>query len=114
HKISAMAKQFVNDSQNGLVKGRVDGLDQDSLRSLANQIMNTPGIRAVILGSSPDGVKASLVVATSGEVDSRAIVKSVGPLIQGGGGGSEKICLAGGKSAERLDEAISQAFSMLA
>ena len=47
----------------GVVVARRDGLDPDHLRDLAQTTRPPAGLRAVVLGGSPDGTKATLAVS---------------------------------------------------
>ena len=46
-----------------MVVARRDGLDPDHLRDLAQTVRTTAGLRAVVLGGSPDGTRANLAVS---------------------------------------------------
>ena len=97
----------------GLVVGRRDGLAPDALRSLAQSVQRRSGARAVVLGGSADGAKVAVAVATGDEVDATALVRQVAPIVGGGGGGSPHLALAGGRTPERLDEALAEARRIL-
>ena len=66
-----------------------------------------------VLGGSANG-QATLLVAASRDLagegfDAVAVVKSVGVLIGGGGGGRADLAQAGGRDATRLDDALREA-----
>ena len=96
---------------------RRDGLDPDALRDLAQTVRTTAGLRAVVLGGSPDGTKASLAVSAdrSGDdpVHAGELVKQIAPLLGGGGGGSPEMAVAGGKDPSGLDRALDEARRVL-
>ena len=50
----------------GIVVARRDQVEVDDLRTLAQAILRHDGVRAVVLGGSPDGAKAAIVAATGG------------------------------------------------
>ena len=50
---------------NGVVVARRDGLVQDQLRDLALAVRDHVGIKAVVLGGSPEHGKAALVAVVS-------------------------------------------------
>jgi alanyl-tRNA synthetase len=58
-------------------------------------------------------VKVALAVATGGEPDARAVVKAAGAIINGGGGGSPEVALAGGRDLSRLADALDEARRLL-
>jgi alanyl-tRNA synthetase len=109
----AVANELSATADNGVVVSQQDGLDPDGLRSLAQAVLRHDGVTAVALGGSPDGVKVSLVVATGGAPNATEVVRALGPIIGGGGGGSAELALAGGKDASRLEDALAEARRLL-
>ncbi len=102
----------------GVVVARRDGLGPDELRDLAQSTRNLAGLRAVVLGGSPDGSKASLAVAVdrsiAGPEHAGELVKQVAPFLGGGGGGSPEVAVAGGKDPAGIDRALDVARRALA
>ncbi|MDA8359527.1 MAG: alanine--tRNA ligase [Actinomycetota bacterium] len=109
-KASALAGEAGVD---GLVVSRQDGYVADDLRDLAQAICRRHGIRSVVLGGSPDGVRVSLVAVTRGDPDAGALVKEIAALVGGGGGGSRQLGVAGGRDVAKLDAALDQARQLL-
>ena len=97
----------------GVVVARRDGVEPDALRGLAQAVLRHDAVRAVVLGGSPDGVKVALAVATGGQPDATELVRSLGALVGGGGGGTPEVGLAGGKDPGRLDDALAEAQRLL-
>ncbi|HEX3980389.1 MAG TPA: alanine--tRNA ligase [Acidimicrobiales bacterium] len=97
----------------GVVVVRRDGLDPDALRDLAQAVRTSAGLRAVVLGGSPDGAKASLAVSAdpSGPdpVHAGELIRRVAPLLGGGGGGSPEMAVAGGRDPGGIDRALDEA-----
>ena len=62
-EILAEAASLAAAAVDGAVVARRDGLSADLLRDLAQRAVQTGGLRAVVLGGSTDGGRASLVVA---------------------------------------------------
>jgi alanyl-tRNA synthetase len=91
------------------VVARQDGLDSKALQSLAQAVRRHDDVRAVVLGGSPDGAKVALAAATGGEPDAVGLVRALGAIVGGGGGGSPELALAGGKDPSRIDEALDEA-----
>jgi alanyl-tRNA synthetase len=99
----------------GVVVARRDKVEGKELQSLAEAILRHDGVRAVVLGGSADGAKVSIAVATGGTPDAVELVKHLGPIVGGGGGGrpGSPSALAGGKDPARLDEALAEARRLL-
>jgi alanyl-tRNA synthetase len=114
-ELQAEAGSLVGEAVDGAVVARRDGLTPDQLRDLAQAVRTKGGLRAVVLGGSPDGVKASVAVAVerngSGEGGLHAgdLVKQIAPLLGGGGGGKPDVAVAGGKDPSGIDGALDEA-----
>jgi len=91
---------------------RVEGLGPQEMRELADSLRGKLNSGVVVLGRSEAG-KASLLVAVTADLKKRLpagdLVRSLGRIIGGGGGGRPDMAEAGGKNPERLDEALRQA-----
>ena len=97
----------------GVVVARRDKMDVDDLRSLAQAILRHDGVTAVVLGGSPDGAKAAIVAATGGTPDANQLVRTLGPMVGGGGGGSPEVATAGGKDPSGIEAALAEAQRLL-
>ncbi|SED27457.1 alanyl-tRNA synthetase [Nocardioides exalbidus] len=96
-----------------VVAHRADGAGGGDVRNLAMDVrgrlpQGEPGV-VVIIGNA-DG-KVSVVAATNDEARSRGLsagdlVKAVGPLLGGKGGGKDDVAQGGGTDASRIDEAL--------
>jgi alanyl-tRNA synthetase len=97
----------------GVVVARRDGLDPDQLRDLAQATRSVAGLRAVVIGGSPDGDRAAVAASTdpraAAPVNAGVLVKEVAPLLGGGGGGSAEVAVAGGKDPSGIDRALEEA-----
>ncbi|MFZ0249543.1 MAG: alanine--tRNA ligase, partial [Acidimicrobiales bacterium] len=89
----------------GVVVARRDKVGQDDLRSLAQAILRHDGVRAVVLGGSPDGKSAAIVAVTGGTPDATQLVRTLGKMVGGGGGGSAELATAGGKDPAGIEAA---------
>jgi alanyl-tRNA synthetase len=91
---------------------RVDDMDPQEMRELADDLRRDLPSGVVVLGRSSGG-KASLLVAVTDDLKKRLpagdLVKALGKIIGGGGGGRPDMAEAGGKNPERLEEALQQA-----
>ncbi len=110
----AGAAELAAEAQDGRVVARRDGLTADELRTLAQAVHRRHGVRAVVLGGSPDGTKVAIVAVTGGDPDAAVAVKQVAQVVGGGGGGSAEVAVAGGRDPGRLDEALTEARRILA
>ncbi|WP_395658753.1 alanine--tRNA ligase [Nocardioides sp.] len=96
-----------------LVAHRADGAGGGDVRALALDVrgrlpQGEPGV-AVVIGAL-DG-KVSVVAAVNDEARARGLsanglVRAVGPLVGGKGGGKDDVAQGGGTDASRIDEAL--------
>ncbi len=95
-----------------LLAAEVDGQDAAGLRMVMDSLRDKLGSGVLVLGSA-DGGKVSLCVAVSedliGRIKAGDIVKQLGPVVGGGGGGKPDLAQAGGKLPDKLPEAIAKA-----
>ena len=110
---AAEAGDLATGAVDGVVVARRDGIEPDALRTLAEAVRRHEGVRAVVLGGSPDGHKVALAAATGGTPDAKELVRALGPLVGGGGGGSAEVAQAGGKNPGGLDDALAEAQRLL-
>jgi alanyl-tRNA synthetase len=107
----AEAPTLAAEAVDGIVVARRDGLVQDQLRDLALAVRDQAGIRAVILGGSPEEGKAALIAAVSKDgresgLDAGALLSDASKAVQGGGSKNPDLAMAGGKNANGIDEAL--------
>src|SRR5580704_6929753 len=119
-ELQSEAASLAATALSGVVVARRDGLSPDLLRNLAQSARTTAGLRAVVLGGSPDGHKAAVAVSAEGnggrgeaQVDAEDLVKQIAPLLGGGGGGSPEMALAGGNDPNGIDRALDEARRVL-
>ena len=100
---SALAGQAVD----GVLVARVDGVERDSLRDMAVALRDQ-GLKAVVLGTAPEGGGAAIVAAVTPEsgLHASALLDDAKALIKGGGGKDPLLAVAGGKDADGLDAAL--------
>jgi len=97
----------------GLVVARRDQVDPKALQNLAQAVLRHDGVRAVVLGGSPDGSKVAIAAATGGSPDAVQLVRALGKIVGGGGGGSPEVALAGGKDPSQIGAALAEAERLL-
>jgi len=95
---------------------RVDGMEMNDLRTLADSVRNKLKSGVIALGSVKDG-KASLLVTTTSDLATRfpavELIKPMASEIGGTGGGRPEMAQAGGKNPERLGAALEKVFELV-
>ena len=97
-----------------VVAHRADGAAGGDVRTLALDVRGRlpagqPGV-VVIIGVQPTA-RSSVVAAVNDEarargVSANALVRAIGPLVGGKGGGKDDVAQGGGADASRIDEAL--------
>ena len=100
-QLSHLADQLLASSDAPVLVARVDGHGGDQLRSLA-QSMQQRGRRVVVLVGDNDG-KVAVAVASDESLDAQVTVKQLASYIGGGGGGSPRLALAGGRDVAGIE-----------
>jgi alanyl-tRNA synthetase len=99
-----------------VIAGRIDGLDADGLRSVADTLRNRLGSGVVCVGSVVDG-KVNLIAAVTKDLTARfqagRLVQEVAKAVGGGGGGRPDLAQAGGKDPARLDAALELVYAFV-
>jgi len=93
---------------------RVDNLDRNQMRTLVDNLRTKLGSGVVVLGSAQDGKVALIVGVTkdlTGRVQAGKVIKPVAEKVGGSGGGRPDMAEAGGKDPEKLDAALTEAYS---
>ncbi len=96
------------DKQGAVFVAEVKGARGSELRDLSDQLRQREGAQAVVLASTDDG-KVALVVNldnTLADLDAVKIVRELGPIIGGGGGGRPTLAEAGGKNVGAVRDAL--------
>ena len=89
----------------------------NELRQLADNWRNQSQTDVLVLGTS-QGAKVNLLVAVAKEavakgIKAGVIIKTIAPVIGGGGGGRPDMAQAGGKEADKLPQALQAAQEFL-
>jgi alanyl-tRNA synthetase len=103
-QLSQFANELHDASIGDVVVARVDGYPGDQLRTLAQDLQHR-GRRVVVLAGEHDD-KVAVAVASDGSLDAASTVKSLASHVGGGGGGSERLALAGGRDAKGIDAVL--------
>jgi alanyl-tRNA synthetase len=96
------------DAQDKVFVAEVAGVSGSALRDFSDQVRQREGALAVVLASADDG-KVALVVnldKSLADLDAVAIVRELGPIIGGGGGGRPSLAEAGGKNVGAVRDAL--------
>jgi alanyl-tRNA synthetase len=101
-----------------LVVAELEGVDPVSLQTAAERLLQKLGEGAVVLGSSPEAQKVSLVAAFSPSVIAKGLqagkfIGGIAKICGGGGGGRPNLAQAGGRDPSKLPEALAQAKQQL-
>ena len=100
-----------------VVSQKVQNLDRNGLRILAGQLADKLRSGVVVLGMPANG-KVSLVAMVTSDLTDRIqandLIRRLAPLVGGAGGGKPDMAEAGGKDPSQLDEALEQAFRLVA
>jgi alanyl-tRNA synthetase len=99
-----------------LARRKVEGLDKNALRGLADSLKAQIQSGVVVIGCSNEG-KVQLVVSVTadlvGRVKAGQLVKELAPIVGGGGGGRPDFAEAGGKQPEKIDEMLAATAAIL-
>ncbi len=99
----------------GVLVAQVDSDSRDALRDLAVALRDRPGMRAVVLGSSPGGKGAALVAAVTPDsgLNAAELIADATRSIGGGGGKGAGLAVAGGRDPDGLPAALDQVRALL-
>jgi alanyl-tRNA synthetase len=102
--------ELVEQAVDGVVVARVDSIDRDALRDLALAVRERDGVRAVVLGSAPEGGGVAIVSAVRPDSGLHAseLIAEAARTVKGGTGKNAELAIAGGKDPAALDEALAQ------
>jgi len=99
-----------------LLAKRYDDISGGDLRNLADTLRSKLKSGVVVLGSATDGKVTLLTAVTKDLVDripANTLIGKLAPIVGGKGGGKADLAQAGGKDADRLNEALDKATGAL-
>lgn len=101
-----------------IIVAQLGDVDTEALKTAAERLQQKLGNSAVVLASIPEPDKVSLVAAFSPEVNKKGLQagKFIGGIAQicgGKGGGRPNLAQAGGRDANKLQEALESARNLL-
>ena len=95
---------------------KVERLDRNRLRQLADQLKNRLKTGVVVLGTHTNS-KVSLVAMVTSDLTDRInahdLIGKIASLVDGGGGGKPDMAEAGGKDPSRLSEALEETYRVV-
>ncbi len=98
------------------VARRVSGLDKGGLRGLSDSLRDRLKRGVVVVAGDNDG-KVQLLIAVTKDLTDRVqagqLVKTLAPLVGGGGGGRPDFAEAGGKDASGIDAMLEKARALV-
>ena len=109
-QLSALADRLHGSAPGDVLAARVDGFTGDQLRALAQDLQRR-GRRAVVLVGELDE-KVAIAVATDESLDAASTVKELASHVGGGGGGSARVALAGGRDPHGIGAVLHAAATL--
>jgi len=95
---------------------KVDNIDRNALRQLADRLKNQLETGVVVLGANIDE-KASLVVMVTSDltdqIQANNLINKLAPFVKGAGGGKPDMAEAGGKDPSKLDKALEESYRLV-
>lgn len=93
-----------------VLAAKVQGVDMNNLRNMADELKQKLGSAILVLGSASDD-KVNLIAAVTKDLNEKGyhagkLIKEVASRCGGGGGGRPDMAQAGGKDPNKLDEAL--------
>jgi len=96
---------------------RVSGTTPDTLREMTDWFRDAVAPGVAVLGMVADNGKPQLVAAVTKDLTSSVkagdIIKDIARIVGGGGGGRPDLAPAGGKDADKLDDALARAHDLI-
>jgi alanyl-tRNA synthetase len=110
---ASLAEQATEVEGVNVLSVRCDAGGADELRELSDRLRSSLGESAVVLGAAQNGRPVMVASFTGGAVErglsAAEVVKDAARLMGGGGGGRDTMAQAGGKSADKLEDALAAA-----
>ena len=115
--IMAEAKQLLENcekiGQSSIIVGQVSKTSAEQAREAIDMLKKKAKSAAIVLAFDDDG-KATLIAGVTDDLTKKGlkagdIVKEIAPIVDGGGGGQPHLAQAGGKSPEKITDALAKA-----
>jgi alanyl-tRNA synthetase len=116
----AEARQLLDASEkigeSAVIVGRLSTTSVDRAREAIDMLKKKAQSAAIVLAYEEEG-KVMLLVGVTDDLIKRLkagdIVKTIAPIVDGGGGGKPQLAQAGGKNPAKIDEALSKATELI-
>ncbi|MGL6338525.1 MAG: alanine--tRNA ligase [Waterburya sp.] len=118
-KSDSLLSQAITIGDFKILVANMGEMDAKSLQSAAERLQQKLGDAAVVIASIPSGGKVSLVAAFSQKVikeknlQAGKFIGNIAKICGGGGGGRPNLAQAGGRDANKIDEALDTAKTQL-
>jgi alanyl-tRNA synthetase len=119
--IMAEAKQLLENCEklggSSIVIGRVSKTSVEQAREAVDMLKKKAKSAAIVLAFDDDG-KVTLLAGVTDDLVKKGlsagdIVKEIAPIVDGGGGGRPQMAQAGGKSPEKISDALAKAVELI-
>jgi len=107
--VAGLEAQAVTVKDSKILVARVDSLDRQQMRTLADSLRNQWKSAVLVLASAEDGAVSIVAAVTkdlTGKVQAGKLVSAVAQAVGGKGGGRPDMAEGGGKDAAALDGAL--------
>ena len=104
--------------ESSIIAGKLSGVTIEQAREAIDMLKKKAQSAAVVLGFEEEG-KVTLISGITNDLIGKGlsagdIIKSIAPIVGGGGGGRPQMAQAGGKDPEKIDEALKRASEIIA
>ncbi len=100
-----------------IVTAKFAGIDMNTLRNMGDQLKNKWESSVVVLANDAGDKVELLAMVSDAAIKNGAhagnIIREVAKITGGGGGGKPNMAQAGGKDAEKIDEALQKVYALL-
>ncbi len=100
-----------------LIARRVDDVDKESLRALADTLKSRLTSGVIVLAAPMSDGKVVIIASVTPDLTKKAqagqLVKQLAPIVGGGGGGRPDFAEAGGKDPSKIPQLLSEARSLV-
>ncbi len=100
-----------------LIARRVDDVDKESLRALADTLKSRMKSGVIVLAAPMSDGKVVIIASVTPDLTKKAqagqLVKQLAPIVGGGGGGRPDFAEAGGKDASKIPQLLTEARSLV-
>ncbi|MGH9383870.1 MAG: alanine--tRNA ligase [Vicinamibacterales bacterium] len=100
-----------------LIARRVDDVDKESLRALADTLKSRLKSGVIVLAAPMSDGKVVIIASVTPDLTKKAqagqLVKQLAPIVGGGGGGRADFAEAGGKDASKIPQLLTEARNLV-